>query len=267
MAKKTAYYAISVYDPDSGYKMSINPNLLFHAASTYKSAILVAVMRLDQDHILSLKDKITVDNEFKSIIDASTYALENDLSEPDMTFSQIGQEVSIMDLLNIMIEKSSNLATNVLLKHIGIEKVNQTLQILESKIVVARGISDDKAYADCINNLITAQDLESLYQSIYSDKIDDKHRQITLEILEKNSETKKFHGKLPDTVKVAHKPGNTSKVFHDAGIIIPESGFPYFITILASQYKSEKKTTEAIADVSFLVYQEIIKARLVKINP
>ncbi|MDH4263026.1 MAG: class A beta-lactamase-related serine hydrolase [Spirochaetia bacterium] len=262
LSRYAAYFAVSIYDEESGYTLNLNSNLIFHAASTYKAAILIALMRMDQQNKLALKDKILVENTFESIIDRSPYSLEDDLSEPDTVFSNIGEHVSIKDLLNIMIEKSSNLATNVLVKNIGAQLINDTLNELGSKIIVARGVSDHKAYADCINNVVNASELESLYKIIYNEnKIDLVHRKIILDILEKNSETSRLPGKLPDDVKVAHKPGNTSQVFHDAGIIIPQTGSPYFITILTSKYKSRKKITQAIADVSLLVYQEVLKAR------
>jgi beta-lactamase class A len=262
LAKQAAYFSVSLYDGQSGYTIRLNQDTLFHAASSYKTAILMAVMRMDQRRQLSINEKIYVKNQFESIVDGSSYALEDDKSEPDVTFSKIGEQVFVLDLLKVMIEKSSNLATNILLKYAGIDNINNALKEMGSGIVVARGVSDDKAYADCINNLVSARELEILYRLAYDDKIDAAHRKTILEILEKSSDSDRLPGKLPEGVKVAHKPGNTSKVFHDAGIVIPKSGSPYFIAILTSQYKSEKKMSKAIADVSLLIYDEIIKARI-----
>jgi len=262
LGREVAWFAISVYDPDSGYTIQLNRDLAFHAASTYKAAILVALLRMDQEHALKISDKVLLENKFYSVVDSSLYQLGDDPDEPDETFTKIGKEVSIRSLLDIMIEKSSNLATNALVKHVGAEKINDTLKSLGLQITVVRGVSDDRAYYDCINNVVTAGRLETLYKIIFDEtKLDRQHRKIALDILEKNTESNRLAGKLPPEVRVAHKPGNTSKVFHDAGIVVDDSTNPYYIAILTSGYRSEKKTAGAIAEVSRLVYEEILKAR------
>lgn len=262
MKKQTLYFAISVLDQVSGYSFSINRENIFHAASTFKTAILLAVMRMDQDHEVSIHDTIVIQNQFESIVDGSLYSLEDDSSDPDITFTQVGQSVTIKELLDIMIEKSSNLATNNLIKFISLDKINRKINSMGSGVKIVRGISDDKAYGECINNLISAHDLEHLYEIILDKRsLDDRHKQMIIEILKKSSEHDRLAGKLPPSAEIAHKPGNTSKVLHDSGIIIPESGDPYLITILASEYKSSARTAKAMGDVSLLVYEEIVKAR------
>jgi len=266
LAASTDVYGLSIYDPVSGYRLEWNSDLQFHAASTYKTAIFIAIMKMDQDKKTSVNDPIDVENNFQSIMDNSIFSVVDDPSEPDVLFSNIGNSVRIQELLSLMMEKSSNLATNLLIKNYGSKNINKVLRSIGSDIEVKRGVSDDKAYADCINNTVSAQQLENLYQLVFDAKVfDSLHQKQILEILKKNTETKILSANLPREALIAHKHGNTSKVFHDAGIIFPEpSGTtePYFIAILTSGYRSEKKTSRMMARISKIIYDEVVKERL-----
>lgn len=255
-------YSVSVFDPESGYYFRLNSDLFFHAASTYKSAVFLAIMKMDQEREVSLNHKIEVVNDFKSIVDHSSFSIDDDESEKDEIFENIGKKVPLKKLLEEMIEKSSNLATNILIDHFGAERINEKLGQMESSVHVTRGVSDNIAYANCLNNTISARQLENLYRLIFNPKIfDAPHQKLILKIMEENTKDKVIRRKLPEGVKVAHKNGYTSKVFHDTGIVFAKPKSPYFISLLSSYYKSGHEISMAMSEVSLLIYNDVMKAR------
>ncbi|HEX6032879.1 MAG TPA: serine hydrolase, partial [Anaerolineales bacterium] len=64
---------------------------------------------------------------------------------------------------------------------------------------------------------------------------------------------------LPKSSRVAHKTGWTDDVFHDTGIVYPESRKPYAISIMTRGF-AEDQPDEAhvcMANISKLIYETL----------
>ena len=61
---------------DSGNTFFHSEKLVFHAASTMKTPVMFQLYLMRDAGLLSLKDSLTVINEFKSIVDGSPYSIE-----------------------------------------------------------------------------------------------------------------------------------------------------------------------------------------------
>src|SRR5213078_3624933 len=98
-----------------------------------------------------------IKNEFKSIVDSSSYSLDSaDDSEFEL-YKHIGEKRKIYDLVYDMIIASSNLATNIIIEKVGAGNVTKTMRSYGAKdIQVLRGVEDQKAFDKGMNNTTTA---------------------------------------------------------------------------------------------------------------
>lgn len=89
---------------------------------------------------------MSLKNEFKSIVDGSSYSLDSaDDSEKEL-YKRVGEKKTISELVYDMIIVSSNLATNLIIELVDAKKVTQTMRELGAKnIHVLRGVEDGKA--------------------------------------------------------------------------------------------------------------------------
>ena len=74
--------------------------------------------------LLSLDEHLKIFNSFKSIVDGSEFSLEIADDFELTLYKRIGETESIRELVRLMIVRSSNLASNILMEKIGTERVN-----------------------------------------------------------------------------------------------------------------------------------------------
>jgi len=234
----------------------INGDEVFHAASTMKTPVMVEVFRQSIIGRFSLDDSIVVRNEFKSIVDGSTYSLDVKDDGDDKIYSMIGQKRKIYDLVYDMITVSSNLATNLLIDLVEPANVTRTMKEYGlEKLKVLRGVEDIKAYELGLNNTVTANDLMKLFELIATNKIlNERSSNEMIKILLEQKFNDKIPKYLPTNVKVAHKTGSISKVEHDSGIVFLPDGRKYVLVVLSKELDDNEKGKETIAKISKLIY-------------
>jgi len=239
----------------------INGDEVFHAASTMKTPVMVEVFRQSIIGRFSLDDSIVVRNEFKSIVDGSTYSLDVKDDGDDKIYSMIGQKRKIYDLVYDMITVSSNLATNLLIDLVEPANVTRTMKEYGlEKIKVLRGVEDIKAYELGLNNTVTANDLMKLFELIATNKIlNERSCNEMIKILLDQKFNDKIPKYLPTNVKVAHKTGSISKVEHDSGIVFLPDGRKYVLVVLSKELDDNEKGKETIAKISKLIYDYLTK--------
>ena len=120
--------AVALYDYDASVRFSYQGERLFHAASTFKAGILFALLKAVAAGKVRLGDPLHVRNRFTSIVDGSPYRIERDRDGDVMVHRRVGQSMSLEALARVMITRSSNLATNLLLDFLGISFIRQTLE-------------------------------------------------------------------------------------------------------------------------------------------
>src|SRR5438128_9525616 len=107
--------AVALHDLESGLRFSLRGDRWFHAASTIKVAVLLAIFRAADEGRLRLDDPLHVRNRFLSAADASPFRLSPTSDGMPDLYRAIGRTVKILALAEGMIAASSNLATNLLL--------------------------------------------------------------------------------------------------------------------------------------------------------
>src|SRR5205823_7539902 len=160
---KARAIAVAVHDFESGSRFSIRSDRWFHAASTIKVAVLLAVFRSADEGRLRLDDSLHVRNRFISAADGSPFRLDSDSDALPELYQAIGRTVNISALAEGMIAASSNLATNLLLDLVGVEYARNVLRDAQvSGVELRRGVEDHEAHRRDIDNQVTADGLLTL---------------------------------------------------------------------------------------------------------
>ena len=120
--------AIAFRDISTGDELFINERERFHAASTIKVAVLLAVFRAADEGRFQLDDSLHVRNRFFSAADGSPLRLSQDRDAMPELYSAIGRTAKLSSLALGMICRSSNLATNLLLEFVGVEYARTVLR-------------------------------------------------------------------------------------------------------------------------------------------
>jgi beta-lactamase class A len=260
LAKHKGVFALAYKNLLSGEEILINEKINFHAASTMKTPVLIEAYKQAKAGNYSIHDSLEIKNEFKSIVDGSTYSLNpKDDSEFDL-YEKAGKKVKIYDLLYLMIIQSSNLATNSIIDLVGAENVNKTMKEMGAvDIQVLRGVEDTKAFRAGLNNTTTAYDQMLIFtQMAQGDAIDKQSSDAMIDILLDQKFNDKIPAKLPKNVKVAHKTGWITGVNHDAGMVILPDGRRYILVLLSKELENDKAAVKSMAKVSRMIYDYFV---------
>lgn len=246
-----AYYSMSQKD-----SLLINADDVFHAASTMKVPVMIELLKQASERKLNLNDSIVLKNEFNSIVDDSSYSMNISDDSDDIIYQKIGEKFTLHDLMYNMITMSSNLATNVLIELVGAKNTTATMRGLGANhIEVLRGVEDQKAYEQGLNNSTTALDLMKIMTAIADGSAGtppDCEKMIR--ILKDQKHNNMIPKLLPKEVEIAHKTGNITGVHHDAAIVYLPSGHHYVLVLLSKDLKDFERATHQLAKISKTFY-------------
>ncbi|OJT24161.1 serine hydrolase [Archangium sp. Cb G35] len=228
----------------------------FHAASTMKVPVMIEFFRQVDAGKLSVGQELTLTNQFASIVDGSPYALDAKDDEDASLYERLGKPVPARELVERMITRSSNLATNTVIALVDAKRVTKTLRSLGARqMTVLRGVEDGKAYQKGLNNTATARDLATLMAAIEQGRAaSPASTQAMRTILLAQELNLEIPAGLPPGTPVAHKTGQISGILHDAAIVYPSGKSPYVLVVLTSGIPDEKVARSLIADLSRQVH-------------
>ncbi len=255
--RKDAMIGFAYRDLVTDVTLFRNEEEVFHAASTMKVTVMMALFQAVDAGELRLTEPLAVRNRFQSIVDGSPYSLDpKEDGDPDL-YKAEGSSRPLEELMRRMIVRSSNLATNLLVERIGASRASDLMRGLGAyRIQVLRGVEDQKAFDAGLNNKVTAKDLEIAMTSIArGDAFSRASRERMIEILKAQEFNEKIPAYLPKGTVIAHKTGDITGVHHDAAIVYPPGQSPYVLVILTRGYADEKEANRVIAEISRAVWQ------------
>jgi beta-lactamase class A len=234
----------------------LNGDSSFHAASTMKVPVMVAVFRRAKSGSFAMDQRLMIVNQFASIVDGSPYSLDLNSDSDSTLYHRIGDRVRVDTLLRLMITRSSNFATNTLISLVGAEEVNRTMRALGAeRIQVLRGVEDGKAFEKGLNNTTTARDLAIILRAIEEGRAASPEATREMkDILLAQEFNEKIPAGLPPGVRVAHKTGEITAHSHDAAIVYPPGRSPYVLVVLTRGIQDGSKSSRLIADISSIIY-------------
>ena len=250
---KARAVAVALLDFDSGLRFSLAGDRWFHAASTIKVAVLLAIFRAADEGRLRLDDSLHVRNRFSSAADGSPFRLDSDSDALPELYQAIGRTVNISALAEGMIAASSNLATNLLLDLVGVEYARNVLRDAQvSGVELRRGVEDHAAHQRGIDNQVTADGLLTLLCAVRGNFLSTESREHAIRILLAQRFKSMIPAGLPAHAMVAHKTGEISTACHDMGIVYLPERQPYIAVILTefdSEQDGRRETVAAISEV------------------
>jgi beta-lactamase class A len=251
-----AVVGVSYRDLASGNSLDVNADESFHAASTMKVPVMIELFRMVERKELALDQGILLVNQFNSLVDGSPFSVDAGDDSDSLMYTRIGERVPVRELLERMIVRSSNLATNALIAIVGAERANATAHALgATRIKVLRGVEDGKAFQAGLNNTTTSRDLAALMQAIEENRAASRAScDMMRGILLRQEFNDEIPAGLPAGTPVAHKTGSITGVLHDAAIVYPRTRPPYVLVVLTKGIPDESVARTLMQDVSRMVY-------------
>ena len=254
IAASGAEVAVAYRTLDGRSEVLIDPDKVFHAASTMKVPVMIELFRQVNAGTIKLDDTIVIKNEFRSIVDGSPYKLsEGDDSDKEV-YAAVGAPMTMRRLCELMITVSSNFAANILIDRLGAANVQRTVASLGAEgMQVLRGVEDQKAFDKGLNNTTTARGLLVLFEAIAHGKAAGATADAAMvDILERQQFNDAIPAGVPSGTPIAHKTGSITRIHHDAGIVYGPR--PYVLVILVRGIEDQKKSAALMADLSRQVF-------------
>ena len=259
-ASPGAVVGLSFEDLQTGERVAINPDTVFHAASTMKIPVMIEVLRRAKQGAFSLDQEVLLVNQFSSIVDGSPYPMLKAVDEDTALYALVGTRVPIRNLLKRMITRSSNLATNELISLVGAKNVTAMAHAIGAQHTnVLRGVEDQKAFDAGLINTTTAADLATMLLTIdRGTALSPEASAEMKEILLAQEVNDKIPAGLPPGILVAHKTGEITAVSHDAAVVYPPGRKSYVLVVMTRGLRESAQSTALIADISRLVYAHVM---------
>jgi beta-lactamase class A len=259
----TLEVSIALRDLATGDSLLVAAHTRMHAASTMKVPVMLELFRRADAGALSLQDSVAVRNTFRSIADGSAYALSPEDDSDREIYAAVGGARPLRELIERMITRSSNLATNLLIDLAGPERIARTLEGLgAAEVKVLRGVEDGPAYRAGMNNTTTAYGLMRLLAGIAAGRAaSPRATEEMLAILGRQEFQEMIPAGVPEGVRVANKTGWITGINHDAAIVLPEGRPPYVLVVLTRGFHDREAARRVAREVSQKVYEAVAAGR------
>lgn len=239
------------------------PDATHYAASTMKVAVLAALHRAGEAGDLDLDTPVPVRNEFDSALaGAGLFGCARHYDNDGAVWDRLGAQAPLGWLAQRMIVRSSNLATNLVIAHVGLPAVAEVWRLAGARhSVTGRGIEDFAARDAGITNLVTAADLAALLSTIARGAAEPGPLaapttcRAMLDVLFAQQHREDLAAGLPAGTPIAHKNGWVTGVRHGAGVVFPDDAAPYAVAVctttdLAYEEYGDDEACRLIARVS-----------------
>lgn len=249
---------VALFDYERAAQFSMGGERWFHAASTIKVPLLLAVYRLAEEGRIRLDDTLHVRNRFRSLM-GGTFRVPPSRDGEGHVHRRRGRSMRVRELARAMIVRSSNLATNLLLDFIGLDEVLRIVKEARLEgITVRRGVEDLAASEAGINNEVTAEGLARCFRLLCQEGFArGETRDQMIEVLAAQEFNGMIPAGLPREARVAHKTGEISTVAHDAGIVFLPKRKPYVVAVLSEWPVQVEKRQECLAEISRAIYEHV----------
>jgi beta-lactamase class A len=256
-AANASAIAVAAYDFERHTTWALNPHRWFHAASTIKVPVLLAVYEAIEQGRFDAGSRVHVRNRFLGIVEGRPYRVASERDANAGVHAAIGRMLTVQELAEHMITTSSNLATNLLLDLVGVEAARAAIARLHlGGIDLQRGVEDEAAWEAGLNNRVTAAGLCDAMRLIEEGKaISPDASQAMLDILHQQRFRSGIPAGLPEDARVANKTGEISTIAHDAGIVYLDGRDAYVVVILTEWAPEVNARQETIARISRAVYE------------
>lgn len=248
---KVKRISVFVRDLESSRFAGISDDEIYYMASLLKTPLVIGGFKLAEVEPKVLEQVITY-NGVPNLYDTQVIKADEVL--------QVGENYTIKDLMMRSVVYSDNTAAQMLFDFFPDEFL--------SKIMQALGIQITRPDGE-VENLITARTYANMFRLLYNASyLTKEYSNETLDLLTKTKFKNAATSKLPKDEVVAHKFGErklvyengniATKQFHECGIVYAKNGEEPYIFCIMTEGTDYDVLQEVIADVSKLIYDEIV---------
>ena len=222
-------YGVYVYNLTSRHSYGFNQEKVFPAASLIKLPLIIALYQeaeagnidLESEYVLRAEDKKT--------------------GAGVIQYKPAGTKYTYRKLTELMGRNSDNTAFNVVRQLLGDERIQATIDDL--------GMTKTSLE----ENETSPTDIGLFFRKFYAQSLLTRnHRDEIVDYLTKTAFEDRIPAGVPEGVKVAHKIGNETNSFSDAGIVF---GKEPFILVIISKDALEKEALEALQEITKIVWE------------
>jgi beta-lactamase class A len=238
---------VAILDLSDGHTFLLHADDVFAQASSIKIAVLIELYRQAQESgpgKAKLTDLYTVQN--------ADLVPDSDIMgglTPGIT------RVTNRDLATMMVAVSDNSAANVLIDRVGMQNVNALMASLGlTHTLLRRKMMDIQAANEGRENVSTPREMMTLLEDIYRGKV--LNKEMTEDFFKMLSTHKEsfLPRLLPDSLRIANKPGELEGVRNDSGIVFATNR-AYVICVMTAYLKNERDGEAAISGISQAAYE------------
>lgn len=261
VSKQPGHFAVYAARSGQAPDVCLNCDDLINAASTMKLFVLDTAYEAFTKGTLHPEDTIVVHNHFHSLVGKGSFALEQKEDSYDPLYAQAGKPVPVSELLRVMIQYSSNLATNLMIEKLGVLPIRSVVKAQGlNGIVFGRMIEDFDANDQGIRNQVSARGLGDFLQKLDSGQIVGKAQsQSMIQIMLGQKFNDIIPPGLPAGTPVAHKTGWVDGVRNDAAIVTLPDGKRYILVVLTSGLPDEQAGIRVLNTLSHQAYEYFLK--------
>ena len=246
---------VAAMDLSTGQEIAVLGDQPFPMASTSKIAIAATYLEgVDQG-------RWSLTSEFPLMIPVASRPFSSAVAPV-----RPGQYMTARELIELMITRSNNSATDALLaavggpavvndwaRRVGIRNFNLTRDI--ATLVRDDGEINPAVHVD-IRDSATPRDMVKLLAGLYQGKwLSASSRQVVIGAMERcRTGTARIRGQMPGDVRVAHKTGTLSNTSSDVGIITGPDGRAIAVAIYVTGQGGKPNRDAKIATLARAIY-------------
>ncbi|MBE5784330.1 MAG: serine hydrolase [Clostridiales bacterium] len=221
----------------TGEELCLNENEEYEAASVIKLPMFAAAAKLVSEGRASWEDKLLCKAE------------DRVPSCGVLRFFDDGIEVSLKTLCALMITISDNMATNIIMRHFGIDRLNAEFKAMGlEKTHIERLLFDSAAGAAGKQNKIVPKEMGMLLEQVWRHEfIDEATSKVVEDILLEQQINHKIPGYLPGHIDVAHKTGEDSGITNDVAVVCAKEPFVLCIATNRTDVPEAERAMREIA--------------------
>ena len=244
-AEQYGTVGVTAIGPD-GERWSHNGDRAFRAASTVKIPLMIEIYRMVDRGELSLDDMHTLREDEKARGSGVMLHLHD------------GIQMTINDLVYLMISISDNTATNLLIRKAGMDAVNATIAELGmTGSNLSREMKGRPAVEGEQENWATADDYALVIQKILDDEAASAEScEAMVAMLETQQNSRRISRYLPesDDIRFGSKTGSIKGVTNDAGFVITPQGRA-IVSVYCEGFPDQHLGEAAIGDIARAVFE------------